>query len=173
MGAKAGALSPAVKSCLLVFNFPILARRTGSSIITSTSRLALQNPYSPSERIAAFKTSKLHEIVDIMAPPDRTTEAALYVAKLDNGTRRTMVEALDPVTQNVLASRLVDETINSDYVRFGIRGHVQLRVTKMLGENGAETDSPAFSGVFFGRQASAPPPWSLSLDPSIARPVMA
>jgi hypothetical protein len=133
--------------------------------IEPTSKLAPQNPAAHKERLGVVKTAFLNGLIDVDLGRDHETEVVVYLANLDDRPRKTLVEALEPSTRKVLAATVVAAADYGAYVRFNVKGHVLLRVTKLLGLGGAASEAPMISGVLLGRAASEPPPWSLQLDP--------
>ena len=108
---------------------------------------ALQTAPNSTERAIIGKISPLHHIIDV-----KTTEkqqVSLYLWDWGSYSRKTIVDAIDPNTQEILAHTIVDDYHLGKYVSFNVDGHVQLRLTTLYDENIARfVRGPLVCGVF-------------------------
>jgi hypothetical protein len=105
---------------------------------------ALQKP-SLSDRLAATWYAANSFTVDINLSGSQTRQVALYLLDWDHylGGRSERLDVLDASTGQVLDTRTVSSFGNGQYLTWTLGGHVQIRITNLVG-------NAVLSGIFFG-----------------------
>jgi RHS repeat-associated protein len=119
---------------------------------TSDGR-ALQKP-GASDRLAACWYSAGSYTVDVNLTDGQAHQVALYLLDWDNIGRSERVDVLDAETGKVLDSRTVSSFGGGVYEVWGLRGHVQLRLTNL----GGPSSNAVASGLFFDATSTPPAP---------------
>ena len=99
-------------------------------------------------RIIAARASSIHEIIDVEAGA-LARDVALYVLDADHAGRWTVVDVIDAVTRKRLDSRNVIRFASGVYLKYRIRGRVQLRITNIWTKRYPDSPDAGFSGLFF------------------------
>jgi hypothetical protein len=111
---------------------------------STTDPRALQQPGSPTARIASTWYAATSFTVDVNITDGQTHQLALYLLDWDSRGRSERVDILDPTTGAVLNSQTASGFANGEYLVWNISGHVQIRITNLAGDNAV------LSGLFFG-----------------------
>ena len=114
-------------------------------------------------RFSAVWESQTAFLIDVVITDGRSHDAAFYL--MDWGTaRKQTIEALDPVTGQVLDQRTAASFRDGQYWIWRVAGHVRFRITRVTG------DTAAVSAVFIDPVVPAapntPPVVNLSASPA-------
>lgn len=113
---------------------------------SSTRPEALRNPLDGASRIEAVRTSRLHHIIDVNTAENR--QVTVYLADYKNRNIQMAVDVIDPATQKVLDSRIVNSLQGGVYLKYNIEGHLRLRFTRFFYDGYGNPDYPVCSAVF-------------------------
>lgn len=102
---------------------------------------------SGGSRVAAADTSELHQIVDLDVGQG-TKMVTAYLLDWNNEDSQTLIEVIDPNTLESLSAVSVNNYKDGKYVSFNVSGHVQLRFTRIYGENLAHKGANYVAGIF-------------------------
>jgi hypothetical protein len=110
---------------------------------STTDPRALQQP-GGTGRVAAALTSPTSMTVDLNLFDSRSHRVSLYLLDWANAGISEQIDILDPTTGAVLDSRIASAFSGGEYLTWNLRGHVQVRITRLAGP------SAVLSGLFFG-----------------------
>lgn len=110
---------------------------------------ALEKPAGEG-RVAAARSTPLHEIVDVSFPDAKAHDVSLYVVDWDRAGRWTTVDVIDSGSRRLLDSRNVINFGSGRYLRYRISGRVQFRLTNVWTKRYTLSPDTGFSGLFFG-----------------------
>jgi hypothetical protein len=96
--------------------------------------------------------------VDPNLTDNQSHRVSLYLLDWDNAGRSERIDVLDANTGVVLDSRTVSSFSSGQYLTWNLRGHVQIRITRLAGP------TAVLSGVYFSVNACC--------DPGMGRPPM-
>src|SRR5262249_25959149 len=107
---------------------------------------ALAKPENLNDRLAGTWYSGSAFTIDVNLTDGKTHQVALYALDWDNyGPRSERIDVLDAGTGTALNSQTVASFAGGQYVVWNVAGHVQFRVTNLVGGSNA-----VISGLFFG-----------------------
>ena len=121
---------------------------------TADDARALFKGADSDERVAAAKTSELHQLIDVDTG-GKTEKVSVYLLDYNNEGSQTLVEVIDPVTLECLTATTVNDYSSGIYVNFNITGHAQIRLTRLYNEDFSNVGAPYVAGVFFDAAGTA------------------
>jgi hypothetical protein len=111
---------------------------TGASTYTwaasAADTRALENPPGGPDRSARTWYGGSFTI-DVNLSDGQVHDLALYAVDWDNGGRQEQIQVIDPATGKVLDSEVLSSFGTGAYLQWAVRGHVQIRVTRLAGIN--------------------------------------
>lgn len=128
-----------------------------------TDRRALRSGPAALTRVAAAQTSQLHQIVAVDTN-GREQCVSLYLVDFAYGRAQTLIEVLEAGSGELLSSCYCANYEKGRYVNFNINGKVDIRLTRIYGEDLSERGPAALAGVFFDPPMEAS---EVSLQPNI------
>lgn len=99
--------------------------------------------------IAARRSSVLHEIIDLDFNDNQEHEISLYCLDWNRKGRWLVVDVIDAHTRKLLDSRNLTRFEYGCYLKYRVKGRVQLRLTNVWTERYKNSPDAVFSGLFF------------------------
>ncbi len=109
---------------------------------------ALEKPAGEG-RIAASRSTPLHEIIDVSFADAKAHDVSLYVMDWDRAGRWTTVDVIDSVSRRLLDSQNVINFGSGRYLKYRVSGRVQFRLTNVWTKRYTLSPDTGFSGLFF------------------------
>jgi hypothetical protein len=104
---------------------------------------------SGTARIAAVRSAGTHEIIDVNFTDDKEHAVSLYCLDWDRKGRWLVVDVIDANTRKLLDSRNLTGFEQGRYIKYHIKGRVQIRLTNVWTERYKLSPDAGFSGLFF------------------------
>lgn len=115
----------------------------------NTNALVLKDKVG--ERIQAVRTSKLHQLIDLNIQNENLYKVSLYFADYKKSNSQMLIEVIDPRTKKVLHSNIINNFCDGIYLSYAIKGHVQIRQTRLFYNHYKASGYPVCSAVFIDR----------------------
>jgi len=101
-------------------------------------------------KVAATRSHSLHESIDLDIYNGKEQAVALYLLDWERQGRWTLVDVIDPSSGKIMDSRSVTRFGSGIYLKYKVKGKVQIRLTNVYSDRYPGSPDTGFSAIFFG-----------------------